>query len=445
MSDPDKQQVINAIGDLKYQVTVADVAAKTGLPLAIATFRLNEVASETGGNLKVADTGDILYCFSPAFQTAYLATGFKKVIGHIGQTLFDVGYYLLKISFGIVLIASLITVAVLIIIVIIAALSKGGDSGGGGGGGGDSGSFELNGDWFPDLLNFFSWNYTPTYTNYNYWGSYENQPMAYNYRLDSTTNTAIPQPEKKGSFLTNCYSYLFGEGDPNAKYEEHKWQVIAEFIRYCQGVVTAEQLAPYTGSDPIREDQVLPVLVRFNGRPEVTESGNIVYVFPSMQITAQEKRNSRSNLPAFLEEEYWTFTGLSGGEFLLVFVFALLNFCGSFWLWTHMNTVAALHPFTFLIRVLAIYGAFFIGFPILRFIGTTLVHMRIAKRNDKRKSYYEMVASPTTELQKKLEEARWFKQGKTQITQQHIAYDSEKDLLEQEIDQLPKPTSAQDH
>ena len=50
--------------------------------------------------------------------------------------------------------------------------------------------------------------------------------------------------------------------------------------------MTAEQLAPYTGADPTNEDGALPALVRFNGTPEVTDDGHILYTFPALQVSA---------------------------------------------------------------------------------------------------------------------------------------------------------------
>ncbi len=90
---------------------------------------------------------------------------------------------------------------------------------------------------------------------------------------------------------------MFGDGNPNARLKEDRWQYIAQLIRANGGVVTAEQLAPYTDADPKNEDGVLPVLVRFDGRPEVTDSGNIVYLFPSLQISAATAQ--QSGLPPF--------------------------------------------------------------------------------------------------------------------------------------------------
>jgi len=65
----------------------------------------------------------------------------------------------------------------------------------------------------------------------------------------------------------------------------------------------AEQLAPFLdppspkdvdtytvreGEALVDESFILPVLTRLSGRPEVTEDGNIIYVFPDLMTSAGE-------------------------------------------------------------------------------------------------------------------------------------------------------------
>ena len=74
------------------------------------------------------------------------------------------------------------------------------------------------------------------------------------------------------NFLEAIFSFVFGDGDPNAEYEEDKWQKVGAMITTSGGVVTAEQLAPYldppadwkpagmSDSAVVEEGFVLPVL-----------------------------------------------------------------------------------------------------------------------------------------------------------------------------------------
>jgi hypothetical protein len=72
----------------------------------------------------------------------------------------------------------------------------------------------------------------------------------------------------------------------------------AQMIRDNKGAVTAEQLAPYCdapepdemGSAYVDESFVLPIVTQLDGEPRVTEDGDIIYVFPDLQVSASTSR-----------------------------------------------------------------------------------------------------------------------------------------------------------
>jgi hypothetical protein len=431
MHDNQKQQIINAIRDLGRRVTAADVATKTGLPVLVVQQKLNEVASDTSGHMQVGSAGDIVYSFSPAFASAYLAKGVSLAMQQAGEKIFNVLFYLVRISFGIALILSLVIVVVLIIATAF-LMSRGaggddrrdggmfdGDLFGGGGGGGFHFSFW---DWMI-LRDLLWWN-----------GGYRNyEPVRYRYDQPTVRRRS------RSSFLLNCFSFLFGDGDPNEGLAEKKWQVIAQVIKHHNNVVTSEQLAPYTGADPNDQDAVLPVLARFNGRPEVSDSGNIVYVFESLQTIAAEQT---INPPPFLQEFKWKFTNVDEGELLPVYIVAGLNVAGSWYLWnvvTHLNlesvpatAIPSAHNLVLLVLGLVIYGTAFVAIPIIRTIINKLRNVGIEKRNIARFRYSQMLANPTPELKTKLKEAYLYKVRDRKISQQDVVYTTEKDSLDQD-------------
>ena len=95
------------------------------------------------------------------------------------------------------------------------------------------------------------------------------------------------------SFLESVFSFLFGDGNPNANFEQRRYKALANLIRAKGGVVTAEEVAGYLDppAEPdedklVDESFVLPALTQRGGMPEVTESGDIVYVFDDLQLSA---------------------------------------------------------------------------------------------------------------------------------------------------------------
>ena len=403
----EKKLVLKAIDDLGRRVTVADVAAKTGLPVLVTNAELNQVAADTQGHLQVSTKGDIAYEFPQGFQNAYLATGFKKTLQDIGKKAFDVGFAILRASFGIMLVLSFIAVILLVIAAVLAMnSSKDGDR--------DGGGFDFDFFDYMILRDLFFWgtpSYYPSYIDY------------------SKPTTARPD---KSNFLHNCFSFLFGDGDPNAHLEERQWQTVAQVIRKFNGVVTAEQIAPYTGADPKNEDGILPVLVRFNGVPEVTDNGNILYTFPSLQVSAS--RLEIATTPAFLREFPRPFTEASADELIPVYILAGVNFLGSWWLFSQSGRVDILITLHSLVMVLVVYGTFFVLVPTLRYIGVQVLNQRIEARNDRKKEAASFVNNPGKELQLKLTEAKQHQIKSIEVKKGDSVYSTDKDLLEQEFE-----------
>ncbi len=400
----EKEIVLKAVDSLGRRVTAADVAAKTGLPVLVAQAELNKVAAETGGHMEVATTGDIAYKFSPGFQNAYLAKGIARFFEVAGKKIFNIGFFLLRISFGIMLILSVLAVIGIFIAIMIYG-NKGGDS---------------DRDDFGGGFHFGFFDYL-ILRDLLYWGTY------------GATTPGIPDQRRprKSNFLFDCFSFLFGDGNPNANLEERKWTLIANSIRDHGGVVTAEQLAPYTGAAPTDEDGVLPVLVRFNGKPEVTEEGGIVYSFPSMQVSATTKEVHVSQ--PFLKELRWPFVGPQAGSLIMVYVLAGFNFLGTWWLFLQPQ----LHELWPLLLPLVTYGTLFVAIPIGRKLALDVINKRITERNGKRSTYAEMLRAPSQDLSKKLHHAANLRIGRTDIKESDIVYTTEKDNLDQEsADQL---------
>jgi hypothetical protein len=407
MNTPEKKQIIEAIGELGRNVTAADVSTKTGLPVLTVAQNLNQVAAETGGHMLVNSNGNIAYKFNPGFSNAYLARGIKLSIQKTFEVLERFFIYLLKISFGIMLILSLVIVGILIVVIIL----RGGRSNDRDRGYGDGGFHFGFFDWLiiRDLL---------------YWGSYNTYDRSIDYSRPSTAR------RHKSNFLLNCFSFLFGDGNPNYGLEEKQWQVIAEVIKKNNNVLTAEQIAPYTGADSSNEDAVLPVLVRFNGRPEVSESGNIIYVFESMQSTMS---NLNPNPPSYLKEFPWQFTIVPQEDLIPVYIVAALNFFGSWWLWFYCQN-QGLEKLSTLIAILVVYGTAFFTVPIVRTFFNSIRNKKIESRNNKRKENANLLVKPTDKLVKKLNEASQYKISQEKFDINKIAYTTEKDALDQPDD-----------
>lgn len=518
----EKQQVLKAINGLGFAVTPEKISLSTNLPLSAATQQLNLVATETNAHLTVDSSGALHYQFSPGFENAYVFDITKQLFRSNGNFFFRLMRVTMriaaatflyvtnlliafiqvafKLAFGLLLIASLIAICVAIVAAVfgaVASLFGGGDGDGGGDIGGDV-DFEWIGDLSNGVGNFFSsdstWDFDLGHSTFDLlnlvswdycWHDHPNDSIGYSYALlpqgpaPSRSNTASDQynlyqpyaqagniEKPKVSFMANCFSFLFGDGDPNADLKDRYWAQIGLVIKRNYGVVVAEQLAPYAGDESDTEDWMLPILVHFNGIPEVTENGNILYIFPSFtnEINAPSPSsaikpnsadplrdlyrthlNRQKNLPQaaaqrtqnalakFLEERLWQFTLQDGRDTLVVGTLVLLNLAGSYWFYTQSMSLKILIPFHGLSIFMLIYAAFFLIVPVVRFAVINMLNVGVLQRNAMRAKHAEFLATANEKLKEKLAEASAHANTIALKENATIVYSTETDILEQEF------------
>jgi hypothetical protein len=418
--------VMQAVEKLDYRVTIGDVASQSGLDIKLAERDLLALASEAGGHLQVSDSGEIAYLFPRNFRGVLRNKYLRLRLQEWWSKIWKILFYLIRISFGILLIASLVLIAVSIFILITATNSsrEGGDDRRSGGGGG---FIFIPRFWFgPDLF----WIFYPDY--------YDRR--AY-YRQRQTTSRRGIEPNNDMNFLEAVFSFLFGDGNPNADLDERRWQTIATVIRNNNGAVAAEQIAPYlddlgSGYDREYENYMLPVLSRFNGRPEVSPEGQIVYHFPELQVTA--KQNRSKSVAAYLKESLWKFSQATSGQVAIAIGLGVANLAGAIFLGTLLTDQALVAELGGLIALVDViyplllaYGIAFIGIPLIRYFWIKWRNQKIEARNNQRQEQAMLLNQATPELQSKIAYAQQFA-AETVITADNLAYTTEQDLLEQE-------------
>ena len=417
--------IMQAVEQLGYRVTVGDVAAKAGLDVNFAQRELLTLASEAGGNLQVAESGDIAYLFPNNFRDILRNKFLRLQLQEWWQKIWRILFYLIRISFGIVLVASILLIFVAITILLSNSDSNNGGGGGegGGGGGGRGGGFFFFPYFWNDLLWIFYWNHNEPY-----------------YQQRSRLTGQKPQM----SYLEAVFSFLFGDGNPNHNLEERKWSDIATAIRNNRGAVVAEQIAPYLenlGQGYAREyeEYMLPALARFDGRPEVSPQGQIVYHFPQLQTTATE-RNSEP-VAAYLREMLWRFSNASSGQIMLAAGLGAVNLVGALVLGNLLTNnllvggfigfVSAVYP------IIMIYGVGFLAIPLIRYFWMQWKNSRIESRNQERQQRAMLLNEPDANLLQKLAYAREFA-AENVLTGEDLAYTTETELTQQELEQSAK-------
>jgi len=420
--------VMQAVEQLNYRVTVGDVAVKAGLDVNIAQRELLNLASEAGGHLQVAESGDIAYLFPKNFRGILRDKFLRLQLQEWWAKIWRILFYLIRISFGLVLIASLIIIFLSIYLLIIALNSSNNSNSGGEKSGFNFWFFSTS--WLDDIFWLFYWNDDPYYRQ----------------KRQKTS----PDERREMNFFEAVFSYLFGDGNPNFDLEERRWKTIAKVIRNNQGAVTAEQIAPYLdnlgqGYALEYEEYMLPVLAKFDGRPEVSPQGQIIYHFSELQTTAKKKKYHEI-LP-YLRESLWRFSEADSGQILLATGLGMINFVGALVLGNLFTKAATIGKVNLLggflgfvqaiYPILLIYGIGFLAIPLIRYFWIQWRNRKIEAKNVERQLRGEVLEQPDEILQQKLNYAREFAAEKV-ITEGDLAYTSEKDLIEQEIEQSAK-------
>ena len=419
--------IMKAVEQLGYRVTVGDVATQAGLNINLAQQGLLALASDAGGHLQVAESGEIAYLFPKNFRAVLRNKFWRLQLQEWWEKVWRVLFYLIRISFGIVLILSIVLIFVAIAIIVFSINASNNDDNSGGGrshSSGGGGLFFFPYFWGPDIFWFFDPGYDQRYRR-----------------------KRASSQKSEMNFLEGIFSFLFGDGNPNAELEERRWQEIGIVIRNSRGAVAAEQIAPYLDDIPEgekreSEDYMLPVLSRFDGRPEVSPDGEIVYHFPQLQTTA--KAQEPQPVPAYLRERLWRFSHASSGQLMGAIGLGAVNLVGALMLGSLLRggiVAAKLGGLVAFVQsiywLLLAYGISFLAIPLIRYFWIQLKNSRVEARNQKRQQQAVALNEADSALHKKIAYAQQFA-AQNVITQEDLVYTSETDLLDQEIEHSDK-------
>jgi hypothetical protein len=401
---------LKSIEQLQYQTTPGELATQSGLPLATVERDLQQLAIAVGGHLQVSTSGEIIYKYPANIQGILRKKFLWLQVKSWLETAWKILFYIIRISFGLLLLASFAIIALSLLLITLATLFSNDGDGVDLGGIGDVGDVGF-GDW--GSIWIFDWGSSSHYT----------EPVG-------------PEEVRELSFLGAVFSVLFGDGNPNAKLEELRWRSIGQTIRKNRGVITAEQVAPYLENvSPHSEDHILPVLLRFNGQPEVSPIGDIVYRFPDVQAISQKQKFKR--LSSYLEEKTWQFSAATHSQRWQIGLLAAFNCSGALalgWILKGMSTVGGLLGFAASIYwILLIYAVGFVAIPIGRLIWLQWVNNKISTRNNQRRRQVALLNSE--DVDRKLLFANEFRSEQL-ISAEDIAYRTDEDLLDQEFNNL---------
>jgi hypothetical protein len=270
------EAVCEAFRHSRGGITVADLAAKTALPLAVVKDAAPKAADEYNGSLSVTESGEMLYAFPRGFKSRYRGAGvfLKKALSGLGKALGIFGKWAFKVWIMLMLVgyfAFFMLLALAALLLSVAGNSSNSSSSRRSG----DGAASLVGGLFNMIIRL--WFYSELFNmDRNY--AYGRRPVA----------------KPRGRPLHKAiFSYVFGDGNPNASIEQrHKTAVIA-FIQANKGVINLEEYVAITGKTPLDADrEITAFCAEFGGSPEVTDDGTIVYRFDDLLLKAEASARS---------------------------------------------------------------------------------------------------------------------------------------------------------
>ena len=408
--------------------TTADVAIGTGLPLDVVEPRLLALAVATGAQLRVADDGNVMYVFPAQLRRLLLARSWRLRLDAWLRKVWSVLFWIIRCSFGVVLVVLVALISLLVLLLGLALFWAEDDAANAllsvvGGG------LELIVRIVVAVLTDQFWIGSP-----GRFSSGNEQP-----------------PPQRVAFLESVYSILFGDGDPNQALERRRWQRIGAFLRHRGGVVIAEDLAPLLDLECLppaadasqtaliaeQADQgLLPVLLHFDGRPQVTDQGDLIYCFPSLQhrsveVSSTEDKALAEGASLPLRERRIAFTHANQSQ-RQAYGFLVVSLLGLSLLLLHWSL-----PLSAALVGIAFFGLGYslllLALPLLRWFGWRRSNAAIHQRNRWRQQWMDWAQLHRDELVPKRLEAAHLRKKLPRISD-GMVYTTEHDLLTQPID-----------
>jgi hypothetical protein len=265
--------ITNAFKRQRAGATIADIAAKTALPLTKVKELAPAVADEYSGRLQVTESGEILYSFPRGFKSKFSGFGafLRKLSEKLGKALKIFASWLFKVWIMVMLIGyfALFMLLALAALVLSFASSSNSDSRGGNGGG-----LLLTHGIFDLIIRVWFYSEIAKSFDPNYRGGRQARPAG--------------RPLHKAIF-----SFVFGDGNPNADWETRSRQAVVAYIQANKGVISLPEFVMFTGLPPSKaESAITAFCVEFNGSPEATNDGTVVYRFDDLLLRADTRNRS---------------------------------------------------------------------------------------------------------------------------------------------------------
>jgi hypothetical protein len=360
-----------ALKDKRGRLTKADAITVSGLPAYTVDESLDRLLGRYKSHLSVTDEGELLYEFEPGLvhrDAPTLAERARAALAVVARG----AKWVFKVWITVTLVVYLIAFVALAIAAIF--------------GGDDRNRRDRRSSSSDDGLGWLWWFFMP---NWGYGGGYGGG----GYRQLPPARRQGGGPKKK--FIQSVFDFVFGP--PPATPELDRDREALAFLRDNDGRATATDLVALNGwSYPRAEEEAARLMVRYEGEPEITEGGTIVYAFPNLLKTAGEIDTSATWKPYWQKQEKISppLTGNTSGMDLLIGAFAgfnlFMSFFGAHYAAVRWHLDGAAWRFFWTVFPLTFF-TIFLSVPGVRWIGRAISDGKRRKRNRRRELVHEVI------------------------------------------------------
>jgi hypothetical protein len=260
----------------KNAATTADLVAATGLPVDRVSAELPSISDEYGARLRVTESGEILWSFPEGMKSRLrgFGPGLRRFWKGFRKGFVTVATFFFKAWIAVMLVgyfALFILLALVALLASIAMQTAGRGDSDGDEGGGAIGLF-LSGRVIGMIFDI--WFYSELFKD----------PRQRQWEHDRKA-----QKRREGRPLHKAiFSFVFGEPDPNAGWDETERKTVVAFLQANKGLLTMPEFRALTGLSPLEaESRINRYLSDFKGSPEVSEAGTVLFAFPDLLRRAE--------------------------------------------------------------------------------------------------------------------------------------------------------------
>ena len=308
MSNPPSASILEkSLGRFRGQLTVADAAARSGLPLHEAEEGLRHLTAEFSGHLAASDKGELLYSFPRGLERPPETRRSRRALKALKRGVLGVLRFTVRAWVSVVMIGYALAFAAVLLAM---ALRRDDDR--------DGGGLDLLHVVLRVIAEAVFWTFHPFSPMY----------LAGEPGWMHTRRRRAPRIP----FYERVNRFVFGPQPPAVDPMERQRVILAE-IRRLKGRVAPADIQRVTGVDRDEAERILLRLVMDQrGEITVTDDGAILYRFAELRTTADAQRRpfERGAEPIWTERvPVPPLTGNSAGTNLLLTVINAFNLIAS--------------------------------------------------------------------------------------------------------------------